>query len=244
MDQPRLYIFSSVGPKGESVVNAAGNAWWRAPDGDTWYRAVFHSAIRQALIDEAAQQGSYTFPRKIGRWGPTDVTSYHPGQDWGMARNHRPPKTFQFYRIKENEPKDLVPIWVWHGQVVLDYLGQSVLNYRCLPTTISSKEEGCFLEGMFREDPRMGWVDFAARMPVTHPPLLYDTVVNFQAMAMRQSRFRLLAACPSWTQRDGSKDMLARMKQFLPPECLYANSLRGFRDLTKYGEQTSKLNKM
>ncbi|KAI4248662.1 MAG: hypothetical protein LQ352_005869 [Teloschistes flavicans] len=231
MNPPSSHNPTSVGLRGESKIDVGGKAWWKAPDNDTWRPAVFHSTIRQALIREAAQKGSYTFPRKPGTWGHTDVTAYHPGQDWGLARDHRPPKTFQFYRTRENEPDYEVPIWIFHGHVVLDVHGQSVLDYQALPTTISSKEDGCFLEGMFREDPRMGWVDFAARMPITHPPMMIETVVTFQAIAMRQWRFRLQAACPSWTQRDASVNMQAQIERLVPRECLAANSTKEFRDL-------------
>lgn len=141
MNPPSSHNPTSVGLRGESKIDVGGKAWWKAPDNDTWRPAVFHSTIRQALIREAAQKGSYTFPRKPGTWGHTDVTAYHPGQDWGLARDHRPPKTFQFYRTRENEPDYEVPIWIFHGHVVLDVHGQSVLDYQALPTTISSKGE-------------------------------------------------------------------------------------------------------
>ncbi|KAL8775884.1 MAG: hypothetical protein Q9203_003664 [Teloschistes exilis] len=232
MNQPNSTNSTPTGPRGESFVDANMRAWWRGPDSDIWRPAVFHSTIRRALINDAARQGSYTFPRKTGSWGPTDVTAYHPAQDWGLGRAHRPPKTFQFYRTRDTEPDYEVPIWIYRGHVVLDVHGQGVLDYKDLPATLSSREDGCFIEGMFREDPRIGWADFAARMPISHPPFVLDTVVTFQAMAMRQWRFRLQAACPSWTQRDASLNMQAQIERLVPRQFLAANSTRGWRDLT------------
>lgn len=95
---------------------------------------------------------------------------------------------------------------------------------------------------MFREDPRIGWTDFAARMPVTRPPCVLDTVLTFQAMAMRQWRFRLQAACPAWTQRDASINMQAQIERLVPRQFLEANSTRGFRDLTSVEQEVVRSN--
>ncbi|KAL8705109.1 MAG: hypothetical protein Q9201_001754 [Fulgogasparrea decipioides] len=234
MDQANLHLYTSAGPKGQSAIDTQGKAWWRATENNLWQPAVFHSSIRQALIAEAAQSGSYTFPRNQGSWGGDDVTSYHPGQNWGLEREHRPPKTFQFLRTEHTEPTYQVTHWVWHGTVVLDYQGHPILDYAALPATIGSEEIGCFLEGMWREDPRITWADFSARMPVSHPPLHYHTVVDYRTYSMRRSRFRLQAACISWIEREGSNEVRAQIEKFLPSECLQNNSTRGFRDLTKY----------
>ncbi|KAL9579675.1 MAG: hypothetical protein Q9212_004969 [Teloschistes hypoglaucus] len=242
MAHPTAANPTPIGPRGESFVDASMQAWWRGQHSDTWRPAVFHATIRQALLDEAAQQGSYNFPRKRGPWGRTDITAYHPGQDWGLGRTHRPPKTFQFYRTRNTEPDYEVPIWIHRGYVVLDVHGQGVLDYKDLPTTLGSREDGCFIEGMFRQDPRIGWTDFAARMPIVHPPMILDTVLTFQAMAMRQWRFRLQAACPSWTQRDASINMQAQIERLVPRQFLVANCLRGFRDLNSAEQEEVKAN--
>lgn len=237
MSQGPLHLYASAGGRGPSAIDTHRNAWWRNTENDPWQQAVFHNTIRQALIAEAAQHGSYTSPRTVGPWGDDDVTSYHPGQDWGLVREHRPPKTYQINRTRETEPTEPVPIWFWRGSVVLDYQGHPILAYDALPATLGSKEDGCFLEGMFREDPGLTWADFAARFPVGHPPMIYLPVVDKRLVAMRRLRFRLQAGCISWTQRDGTKDMQAEIEKLLPPECLQLNSTRGFRDLTPYEQK-------
>lgn len=141
------YVYLDTKLRSKAAIDADGWAWWRPSIIDPWRKAVFHSILRPALIAEAAQQGAYTFPRPSGPFGPNDVTSYHPKQDWGLDRAHRPPKTFQFARTKETEPNYPVKMWVWRGIVVLDHRGQPLLDYEALPATISSKENGCFLEG-------------------------------------------------------------------------------------------------
>ncbi|KAL8737611.1 MAG: hypothetical protein Q9181_001512 [Wetmoreana brouardii] len=234
MTQANLHLYTSVGFKGQSAIDLQGKAWWRATENDHWHPAVFHSSIRKALIAEAAQNGSYTFPRNQGSWDDDDITSYHTGQNWGLEREHRPPKTFQFLRTEHTEPTYQVTDWVWHGSVVLDYLGHPILDYTALPATIGSEETGCFLEGMWREDPRITWADFSARMPVSHPPMHYHAVVDYRTYSMRRSRFRLQAACISWIEREGTNEVRAQIENILPPECLQDNSTRGFRDLTKY----------
>ncbi|KAL8719520.1 MAG: hypothetical protein Q9225_003487 [Loekoesia sp. 1 TL-2023] len=229
------YIYPDTKLKSKAAIDADGWAWWRNSVIDPWRKAAFHSVLRPALIAEAAQQGAYTFPRPSGPSGPHDITSYHPKQDWGLDRAHRPPKTFQFARTKEMEPNYPVEMWVWRGIIILDFRGQPLLNYGALPATISSKENGCFLEGMYREDPRLKWTDFVARMPMApHPPLVYKPVVEYQTFAMRRTRFRIQAGCIAWTMRDGSDDLRELITQKLPVECIEANSTQGFRDFTPY----------
>ncbi len=101
--------------------------------------------------------------------------------------------------------------------MVLDYNGNPLRNFRALPATISSKEDGCFLEGMLREDPRMSWDDMAARMPwreiadPTLPPSSYHLqfmpCVSNNTGGMRRLRFRVHAGCIAWTEREGSENL-------------------------------------
>ncbi|KAI4265790.1 MAG: hypothetical protein L6R35_007037, partial [Caloplaca aegaea] len=245
-----VYTNGKRGKHGHAVVDAEEGLWWRETDDDRWQRAAFHWAVRSALIREAATRGTYqTWTDGKGRIhsrgdsvGPDDVTAYHPGQDWTLERDNRPPKTFQFIRTPETEPSYPVETWIWHGYIMLDYDGYPMRAFQALPATISSKEDGCFLEGMFREDPRIMWDDIIARVPwkevpraapsPSETPSLYEPIIDFHAMSMRCARFRNQAACISWKRRGGSDKLREVMESYLPPDCVASNSTRGFRDFT------------
>ncbi len=108
----RLYYDGAKKRTGQTVVDAGGWAWFRESVTDDWRKAAFHSDLRKALIREAGLRGSYrswsdsegkTHSRgDRGPWGPDDVTSYHPRQDWGLDRAHQPPKNFQVSRARSN----------------------------------------------------------------------------------------------------------------------------------------------
>ncbi|KAL8987180.1 MAG: hypothetical protein Q9177_003591 [Variospora cf. flavescens] len=125
---------------------------------------------------------------------------------------------------------------------MLDYDGYPMRAFQALPAAISSKEDGCFLEGMFREDPRIMWDDIIARVPwkevpraapsPSDTPSLYEPIIDFHAMSMRCARFRNQAACISWKRRGGSDKLREVMESYLPPDCVASNSTRGFRDFT------------
>ncbi|KAL8728053.1 MAG: hypothetical protein Q9166_005653 [cf. Caloplaca sp. 2 TL-2023] len=231
-DAPEFRFGKTGGGRGETTIDAHGGAWWRPWRGEPWQEAVFHSVIRPNLIEEATHQGSYNFPRKVGPLGPSDITSYHPGQDWGLDRDFRPPKTFQFQRSRDTEPSHDLLRWKWHGRIVLDFNGFPIFQNPALPATIGSKEEGCFLEGMFREDPNIKWHDVAARMPVTHPPMIYTCAVNMTTVLTRRTKFRLLAGCFGWKENKGATVIRAELEKIIPPCFIQANSTREFRDLT------------
>ncbi|KAL9014483.1 MAG: hypothetical protein Q9173_000863 [Seirophora scorigena] len=247
-----LYLYSNGrrSRPGQVVVDADARTWYRAADEDHWQKAAFHWALRKHLIREAAKKGAYqTWSDKKGRVhsrgdpvGPDDLTAFHPGQNWTLERANRPPKTFQFLRTEETEPSDPIEDWVWRGFLVLDHHGNPLRAFKALPVAISSKEDGCFLEGMFREDPRISWEDIVARVPykeVPRPsaspeetPVLYEAVVNHHRMSVRCARFRKQAACISWKPREGTDKLRRHLESYLPPECVAMNSTRSFRDLT------------
>ncbi|KAL8750186.1 MAG: hypothetical protein Q9184_006514 [Pyrenodesmia sp. 2 TL-2023] len=245
----RLYNSGSKRKWGQTAIDADEWAWWRSADDESWLRAAFHHVLREAMIYEASHQGTYrtwvvknkTFSRgDCGPWGQSDVTAYHPQQNWSIERAHRPPKTFQIERRPLTEPTYPINIWVWRGIIVLDYKGLPLRDFKSIPATLSSEEDGCFLEGMSREDPRAAWKDFCARMPVRNPgpapqpPGLYEPVMNDTGAAMRRLRFRMSAGCIAWKPRQGSKEIGKQIQAHLPPECLRANSTRGLqRDLTQ-----------
>ncbi|KAI4108607.1 MAG: hypothetical protein LQ339_002123 [Xanthoria mediterranea] len=226
-----MYLFNDYSLL--SARDSYGSAWWRDSSSGPWREAVFHSTIRQTLINEASQQGQYRNLRKKGPHGDSDVTSYHPNQDWGIDRDKRSPKTFQLYRNLESEPSDPWEVLTWHGKIVLDFEGRPMPYIPALPATIGSIEEGCFLECMFREDPRITMHDFRSRMPVTHPPMHYKPAVEPVVVNSRRYRFRLQAGCINWAAGETSSEYRVQMEKLIPSSCLRANSTYDHRDLTK-----------
>ncbi|KAL8750047.1 MAG: hypothetical protein Q9184_006567 [Pyrenodesmia sp. 2 TL-2023] len=233
----RLYYDGAKKRKGQSAVDAGGWAWFRHNPTDDWRKAAFHHDLRPALIREASLQGSYRSwtdtkgkahtRGDCGPWGPDDITSYHPQQIWGLDRAHQPPKNFQFLRVKEAEPTYRVGTWIWRDNVVLDFDGIPMRDFRALPATISSIEDGGFLEGMCREDPRISWKDIRARLPVRHSPMTNPKpVLLATAVAMRRVRYRESSACIAWKSRQGSDDLRVQIEALLPRRCLRANSTR------------------
>ncbi|KAI4280225.1 MAG: hypothetical protein L6R38_004612 [Xanthoria sp. 2 TBL-2021] len=209
-----------------------GSAWWRDSSSGPWREAVFHSTIRQRLINEASLQGQYRYSRKEGPHGVSDITSYHPTQDWGIDRDNRSPKIFQFYRNLDTEPSDPLEFLIWHGKIVLDFEGRPMRYIPALPATIGSKEDGCFLECMFREDPRITMHDFLSRMPATHPPMHYKPAVEAVTINLRRYHFRLRAGCINWAAGEISNEYRVQMEKLIPLRCLRANSTYDHRDLT------------
>lgn len=127
----------------------------------------------------------------------------------------------------EAEPTYRVCTWIWRGNVVLDYDGVPMRDFRALPATLSSLEDGCFLEGMCREDPRISWKDLRARFPVRHSPMTNPKPVFLAtAIAMKRGRYRASSACIAWKPRQGSDDLRAQIQALLPRQCLRANSTR------------------
>lgn len=101
-----------------------------------------------------------------------------------------------------------------------------------LPATIGSKEDGCFLECMFREDPRITMHDFLSRMPATHPPMHYKPAVEAVTINLRRYHFRLRAGCINWAAGEISNEYRVQMEKLIPLRCLRANSTYDHRDLT------------
>lgn len=107
-----LYYDGAKKRKGQSAVDAGGWAWFRETPTDDWRKAAFHHDLRLALIREASLHGSYRSwtdtkgkahtRGDYGPWGPDDITSYHPQQNWGLDRAHQPPKNFQVNQPPSN----------------------------------------------------------------------------------------------------------------------------------------------
>ncbi|KAL8654317.1 MAG: hypothetical protein Q9226_003479 [Calogaya cf. arnoldii] len=133
------------------------------------------------------------------------------------------------------EPSYAWETWIWQGKVVLDFNGRPMQDIHALPATISSREQGCYLESMFREDPRITYHEILSRMPVTH----HKPAVTGHSISQRRYYFRLQAGCIDWVPSERNreqttfKDFSEQMEKILPPSCLVANSTEGFRDLTE-----------
>lgn len=79
--------------------------------------------------------------------------------------------------------------------------------------------------------------DFRARMPrfiLKGSNQDLRGLYCLSAIGMRISRFRLMACCVAWADREGSDIVKAFVDNILPPECKATNSTEGFRDLTRY----------
>ncbi|KAI4213767.1 MAG: hypothetical protein LQ351_003733 [Letrouitia transgressa] len=201
-------------PRGQFFVTQQGYTYWRGSMFEPWMNAVFHNNIRYILIVNAAREGSYSCQRSAGS-AADDVTAFLRTQDWGTNRFEWPPKVFQSLRNRSTEPTYHVPIWIWQGSVILDHEMIPLLDFKDLPATISSHEDGCILEGMIREDPRISDRDIAVRMPwvYTYPKL--EPVVGPDAVALRRASFRNSAGCASWQE---PQPVVALGSPFVTPE--------------------------
>ncbi|KAI4165671.1 MAG: hypothetical protein LQ342_000613 [Letrouitia transgressa] len=201
-------------PRGEVLITDQGYTFWRATDSEPWMDAVFHNSIRCTLILDAAQEGSYSYPRRVGA-EVDDVTAFLRTQDWGINPSQWPPKVFQLLRTGSTEPTYHVPIWIWHGFVILDHEGLPMLNFKDLPATISSHEDGSILEGIIREDPRISDRDIAVRMPWGHTYMKMEPIIDSGSVVLRRLLFRNEAGCISWQETQPVRTLAS---PFVSPE--------------------------
>ncbi|KAL9613294.1 MAG: hypothetical protein Q9167_002161 [Letrouitia subvulpina] len=152
------------------------------------------------LIVNAARDGSYTFSRNKGP-ETGNVTAFLRTQDWGIDEPNWPPKVYQFWPTRSTEPTYPVPIWIWQRAVVLDHEGYPMLDFKDLPATISSHEDGSILEGIVREDPRITDRDIAVRMPWGDSNTRMEPVVDPETVGLKRSTFRHNAGCINWQER-------------------------------------------
>lgn len=103
-------------------------------------------------------------------------------------------------------PDYLVPIWYDEGRVVMDGDNHPVKQYRNLPLTLSSNADMYMLENIYREDTRITYADFRARMPL----IVYNaegtkgtSLGSLSMISMRFARFRLINSLPPWNARQG-----------------------------------------
>ncbi|KAL9044307.1 MAG: hypothetical protein Q9214_002546 [Letrouitia sp. 1 TL-2023] len=128
------------------------------------------------------------------------MTAFLRTQDWGINPFQWPPKVFQLTRTRSTEPTYRVPIWIWQGVVILDHEGFPMLDFKDLPATISSHENGSILEGIIREDPRITDRDIAVRMPWGYTYMTMEPIVDAETVGLRRALFRNAAGCISWQE--------------------------------------------
>ena len=176
-------------------------------------------------------------PRERGK-DTDDKTSYlEEARDWGPERDDRPDILFQIDpvgtkpRRKDNKPGYMM----FDGQVVLDYQGDPILDWK-IPSTISSKMGGWEIKAYMRFHRELTIQDFLSRLPHQDSK---GRELKAQALTMRCKRFRANAGYVVWISgREGSNEVREALCRVLPPECIAANSARGFRDLSKAEEET------
>lgn len=122
-------------------------------------------------------------------------------------------------------------IWLYNGNVVLDYKDHPILDFKNMPKTISSQVDGGLQEAIIREDFRIDVNDFRVRMPLDPKGQGEMSLPSLSAISMRRSRFRWRAGYLSWTPRTGSNDVKKYLDSLLPDHCKAANSTRDFREL-------------
>lgn len=203
-------------------------------EGNRWVPAVYHHDIRAFLIEEAGQQGEYTYPRERG---PEcyDVTSFLESQkDWGPVRDENwADILYEFHKGNNRiDPTYDVKVWMFYGKIVISgYDDQPMRRFRDLPDTLSSALHGRDMEAMKRTDPRIQQRDIMARMPLRHttPAGTRRPLQSASSIGMRMTRFRQQQGMLSWLGRDGSQTIRDALWERLPPENKLANSIRGLQ---------------
>ncbi|KAL9120533.1 MAG: hypothetical protein Q9187_002908, partial [Circinaria calcarea] len=171
--------------------------------------AVYHNDIREELLAAANKIGTYKFKRSRDTL-EHDVTAFHQDQ----------------YK-KGPTDKLTYEAGIWcdsHGRVILDLDGTPVRNYMNIPVVLSSQLEGCYMEAMMRQHPKIKLQDFVARMPKDQ--------AKRNALSARMRMYRVEACCISWKQKEGSQNINAYIDNLLPAQYIKTNYTECFRDLT------------
>lgn len=201
-------------------------------DGSRWVPAVYHHTIRDFLIQQASQNGEYTYPRERGP-GHDDVTSFLESQkDWGPERDKNWADILYVFQKGQNhqDPTYTLKIWKFHGKIVISaYDDRPMRLFKDVPDTLSSALHGRDMEAMKRIDPRIQQRDFMARMPLRHTTQAGTRrpLQSASSIGMRMTRFRQQQGLLSWIGRDGSQTIRNALWERLPPENKLANSIRG-----------------
>lgn len=212
--------------------NMNGSLDYYSKDNMTWVSAVYHNNLRSELIDEAAREGQYIFPREPGL-GLTDITSFLPSQkSWGPERVNWPEILFQ---PKPNTTKDVgqgIPLWYRGGRLVLDQDNHPMREFSgILPTTYSSHAEGWLVEATYRCNNSIHLQDIRGRMPrdivvVRKRLQVTEPLFTLRTISQRTGRFRRTAGLAARHTRGGSDNINAGLEKVLSAECLERNSTK------------------
>ncbi|KAL9595783.1 MAG: hypothetical protein Q9219_006237 [cf. Caloplaca sp. 3 TL-2023] len=204
-------------------------------------RCVRHEKIRQYLINQAARQGQYQYPRASGPEA-SDKTAYLRAQrDWGFEdRSQYPPIIFVFLRKDRKDPAYNPPSMRWRGLLVVDSAEKPIRRFRNIPAALSSHTEGGLMEAIMREDSRIGIDDLRSLMPREWPREKVDGTVTITPVVpgtlnQRVNRFRSIATCINWRGNvNAVKPFDRSLQDNLPAVLRDANNTRGLaRDLTE-----------
>ncbi|MCJ1435829.1 hypothetical protein MMC27_005205 [Xylographa pallens] len=229
-------VGSNDKPKGLTRTALDGSMEYFLEKENKWVPAVTHDAIREELIEEYDQQGTYDHGRSKGL-KITDVTCFCASQkSWGSD-----PATWPQV-LRQIQPtlkylKGEVKLWYRHGKIVLDPDDRPV-RLLDIPAVCSSKMEDWLMSAIFLSDPKVEILDIRARMPRTiivsekgnqvERPLYLPN-----ALSMRMTRFRTKHGLMPREKRGGSKQKEERLKSFLGPERVKNNDLGDFKPLTR-----------
>ena len=81
------------------------------------------------------------------------------------------------------------------------------------------------MEAIFRSNLAITSKDFQQRMPA-------ERASTENALSMRRTRFRVLAGCLSWREREGTNTFKDYLDKLVPLTFIQANNTKNFRDLT------------
>ena len=162
-------------------------------------------------------------PRARGK-DPRDVTSFLGSQrSWSL--NNRPAILWQYKKADHKNP-DYEPQARTDpvtGEVVRDpRTGRPLRLFRNIPTTLSTKVEGWYLEAIMREDDRITLKDVFAYLP--NVP---DKPKDEHALQMRTKRFREEYRLRSWCDRAGTTWWEAQIEADLTEEQRVRNTTWG-----------------
>lgn len=174
-------------------------------------------------------------PRSRGK-GAEDVTSFHPDyQHNGPDRQNRHKILFVYEQLDYPVASYTPAPWMYRGRIVLDPDNYPVRKWREIPLVLSSAYDGYDMEVVRRLNPNITYQDIRARMPrYVLKGANLKNAGGLSTLSMRNARFRDVACCLAWIDRNGVDNFKDTLDKLLPKECLAANSTEGFRDLTAF----------
>ncbi|MCJ1282965.1 hypothetical protein MMC26_002292 [Xylographa opegraphella] len=178
-----------------------------------WVPAVTHEEIREELIKEYDQKGTYgndpaTWPQVLRQIQPT--LRYVKGE---------------------------VKLWYRHGKIVLDP-DERPIRLLEIPAVCSSKMEDWLMSAIYLSDPKVEILDIRVRMPRTVTVLEKGNQVERplylpNALSMRMTRFRTKYGLMPREKREGSTPKEEKLKSLLGAERVKNNDVGDFKPLTR-----------